>query len=156
MTRNGDSCQSTAAERSGSSFSERRHALKGVFNSFWPAGSPFPPMVPWLAASVTRAEAFAWALDLGVLDRNEVLSGSPSDVLHFIGLAMGADGEYARKRKKEKKKKRPELPPVETCWWEDDGQGGWRWCCISDEGGGKVCTSGIGEPLEVDSPSETP
>jgi hypothetical protein len=112
-------------------------------------------MVPWLAASVTRAEAFAWALDLDILDRNEALSGSPSDVLHFIGLAMGGDGGYARKRKKEKRKK-PELPPVETCWWEDDGQGGWRWCCISDMGGGKVCTNEIGEPLKVDPPSETP
>ena len=45
-------------------------ARSAAVNSFWPAGAPFPPGAPWLAASITRESALAAVSRLPALSRS--------------------------------------------------------------------------------------
>jgi len=86
-----------------------------VFERFWPASVPFPPMAPYLAAAVTRSEAKQWAVDIGADTDAAVLTGSTQAILSVVGRAMmDPGGTYAQQRQghKENKKRdtRPDLP----------------------------------------------
>lgn len=95
---------------------ERRQQLKVGFNAMWPAGNPFPPAMPWLAAVVNRGEAWGWVVSLARQDGNIRLD-SPALALDFVGRAMTGDGVYRNERKKKKKKKTPAACPHVTTQW---------------------------------------
>ena len=82
---------------------EQRQRLKAGFAQMWPANSPFPPAMPWLAAVVGRGEAWAWVVSLARQD-GSIRLDSPVQALDFVGRAMNAGGAYGTVRKKEKKR----------------------------------------------------
>lgn len=80
--------------------SEQDRARQSSFEEFWPVDLPFPPLAPWLATSVPRADAFTWAVEVGILDDDDVRAGDRARVLHLIGVAMAGSGLYAKARRK--------------------------------------------------------
>ena len=89
-----------------------------VFTRFWPPGSPFPPMAPYLGAAVGRQEALAWAVAIGADHNSRVLSGDTQAILDMVGRALMDPSEvFAEARKKKKKSpERPTLPTGTGCY----------------------------------------
>lgn len=111
------SCQ--GCQNSASMTGTQTSAFDAVYANFWPANLPFPPLTPWLAAAVGRAEARQWAIDIGADRDPRILSGDPQAMLHLIGLAMAGGGSYAETRGLKKKKKRgqgdSDISSVDPC-----------------------------------------
>jgi hypothetical protein len=136
------SCQ--GSQNSASDTGAQNSAFDAAVARSWPASFPFPPLTPWLAAAVSRAEAKEWAVAIGANKNSEVLAGDTQAMLHVIGLAMGGGGTYAEAREgKKKKDKRPELPDdigdtvPETRPINDDCQS--YYCTCPFPGGGSCC-----------------
>ena len=109
-------------------------STREVFEAFWPKQFTFPPIAPYLAATVTRPQAFAWMKALAPLHQ-EMLSGDPSAVLDFIGKAMMGDGEYRRVRKKSKPKPKPSPGPYVPPYDPTDGPRSMCWRAAIEECG---------------------
>jgi hypothetical protein len=82
---------------------DRRQTLKTGFDRMWPPSLPFPPSMPWLAASVSRGEAWAWVVGIASVDGSVTLASS-YEALSFVGKALHDGGAHAAERKKRKKK----------------------------------------------------
>lgn len=78
-------CTSCAAATSNAGNTGR---LDAVLASFWPPGVPFPPMAPYVAAAVSRADLRQWALDIGADKDAGVLARDPTAILSLVGRAM--------------------------------------------------------------------
>lgn len=119
-----ESCHESSAENA--SPTTATGSVREVFEAFWPKQFLYPPIAPYLAATVTRPQAYAWMKSLAPVHQ-EVLTGDTMAVLDFIGMAMMGGGDYRRVRKKSKPKPDPGpyLPPYDptdgprsSCWRE--------------------------------------
>lgn len=123
--------------------------LRRLFDAFWPQNAPFPPLAPYLAAAVTREQAYAWAESMGGSTFLDV--ADPSTWMSFIGSCMGGDGEFSVRRKKSKKK-RPDPPDPPETDFPEEGCGpydctlpgnrkGVMTCCIFRDSDGRMVRS---------------
>ncbi len=85
-------------------------ALKQNFRAFWPDHVPFPPVAPWLGASVTRVEAFDYVLRyakrLPGLERGEfsAYAALASSILY------SEEAEFSAERRRKKRRDPPDFP----------------------------------------------
>ena len=89
-------------------------ALKQSFRRFWPDHVPFPPVAPWLGASVTRVEAFDYVLRYAK---------------RFPGLERGEFAAYAALASSILYSEEAEFAAVRKAKKGGDGGGGWSDLC---------------------------
>jgi hypothetical protein len=134
-------------------------ALKQSFRRFWPDHVPFPPVAPWLGASVTRVEAFDYVLRYAKrfpgLERGEfaAYAALASSILY------SEEAEFSSERRRKKRRDPPDFPdPPEGGGMVDCGYcfhdfcsktGQWVTCCYVCNDDGSIVKECDGDCSEL-------
>lgn len=152
-----ENCKSTTASTTSTAplSGSTRQSFEAVFSRFWPPTAPFPPMAPYVAAAVSRADARKWAAAIGADRDPAVLSGDPMAVLNMVGRAMMDPGMTFSSARKRSKKKTPPNSPNRTCFLACEAEcGHLSNCCglgVGDDGWCRYycCDGSIGYPDDI-------